>query len=1214
MPKPEFVHLHCHTEFSLLDGACRVDRLIDKASDLGFGSLAITDHGAMFGAINFYRAARAKDIKPIIGCEMYVAPGSRHEKKTGARGKEAYYHLVLLAKNEAGYKNLVRLATAAQLEGYYYKPRIDKELLALHSEGLICLSGCLASEIPRLIMAEEFDKARDQIDWFKQTFGAENYYLELHNHGIADQAKVNRQLIPWAADMGLKLVATNDVHYVEKSDSHAHDSLICIGTQALLSDTNRMRYVQEQFYLRSPEEMAALFSEVPDAVRNSMEIAAKCNVEIEFGKLNYPVFNPPEGHTREGYLRKFLAEGFAKRYGMEVSVDGDKFVVGSLADAGQLPNYSPPEDADPEAKPGLDDPAVAKAVGELIERVDFELGIMQQMGYISYFLIVGDFVRYGREQGIACVARGSAAGSLVAYLLEISNVDPLRYGLIFERFLNPERVSPPDIDIDFADDRRAEVIEYVREKYGRDSVAQIITFGTMGAKSVIRDVGRVMGLSYGEVDRLAKMVPTELKITLKKALRKSPDLKAAYDNEEVTRELIDTAFGLEDITRNSSVHAAGVVIGAEPLVNILPLKKDDDGVITTQYPMGPVEDLGLLKMDFLGLKTLTVIRNTCEMVKQWRDVDVDVDRVPADDAKAYDLLNNGHTVGVFQLESAGMRDLCRKFKLGSIEHITALVALYRPGPMDLIPDFIRRRHGEVEIKSPPPLLEPIAKETYGILIYQEQVMKAAQILAGYTLGAADLLRRAMGKKKVEVMQEQRELFVQGCAEHNNISKRKANEIFDLLEKFAGYGFNKSHAAAYAVVAYQTAYLKAHFPVEFLAANMTNDMGDTAKLGVLTDEARVLGIEVLPPDVNESQMLFAPARDGSLIRFGMAAVKGIGGIAVEAIIKARETGEPFADLFDLCDRCDTRTVNRKVLEALIRSGACDGLAGSRAGQFSVIDRALAKASSQARDRESGQTSLFGAFEESSQSMQDTVPDLAEWERGDILAAEKELLGFYVSGHPLDPYRELLGQYCLHDSETVKALESRKVTRIGGLIATVQRGISRRTNKPYAIATVEDLKGSFQVLCMNENYDKYQELLLSNKTVLVIGEANNSEDTPKIFPQEIIPLDDAPAMFTQQVQFRFNGSELGPEKMEELHGLATSHPGRCPLFLCIRQQDSRLVFIDTSKKHFVRPSVQLRDEVNEMLGPDSYYAKVDMTLPEPTKRQWQRKENNGGNGER
>ncbi|MEE2947381.1 MAG: DNA polymerase III subunit alpha [Verrucomicrobiota bacterium] len=1205
MPKPEFVHLHCHTEFSMLDGACRVDRLVDKASEMGFGSLAITDHGAMFGAINFYRAARARDIKPIIGCEVYVAPGSRHEKKSGARGKEAYYHLVLLAQDEAGYQNLVRLATAAQLEGYYYKPRVDKELLAQHSEGLICLSGCLASEIPRLILEEEPDKARDQIDWFKQTFGPENYYLELHNHGIAEQVKVNRQLIPWAADMGLKLVATNDVHYIEKGDSHAHDSLICIGTQALLSDTNRMRYVQEQFYLRSPEEMTALFAEVPNAVRNSMEIAAKCNVEIEFGKLNYPVFHPPEGHTREGYLRQFLADGFEDHYGMKVRVDGGRFVVESLEDAGRLPNYSPPEDTGLELRPGLDDPAVAKAVGELIDRVDYELGIMEEMGYISYFLIVGDFVRYGREQGIACVARGSAAGSLVAYLLEISNVDPLRYGLIFERFLNPERVSPPDIDIDFADDRREEVIEYVREKYGRDSVAQIITFGTMGSKSVIRDVARVMGLSFSEGDRLAKLVPNELKITLKNALQKSPDLKAAYDSEEVTRDLIDTAFVLEDLTRNSSVHAAGVVIGAEPLVNILPLKKDEDGVITTQYPMGPVEDLGLLKMDFLGLKTLTVIRNTCEMVKQWRDIEVDLDHLPTDDAKAYEQLNSGHTVGVFQLESGGMRDLCRKFKLGSIEHITALVALYRPGPMDLIPDFIRRRHGEVEINYPHPLLEPIANETYGILIYQEQVMKAAQVLAGYTLGAADLLRRAMGKKKVEEMKQQRDQFVQGCEEHNNISKRKANEIFDLLEKFAGYGFNKSHAAAYAVVAYQTAYLKAHFPVEFLAANMTNDMADTAKLGVLTDEARSLGIEVLPPDVNESQVLFAPARDGSVIRFGMAAIKGVGSIAVEGIIEAREGGEPFTDLFDLCDRCDTRTVNRKVLEALIKSGACDGLDGTRAGQFSVIDRALGKASSQARDRESGQTSLFGAFEESSQSMKDIVPDLAEWDRGDILAAEKELLGFYVSGHPLDPYRELLGQYCLHDSETVKNLESRKVTRVGGLIAAVQRGISRRTNKPYAIATVEDLNGTFQVLCMNENYDKYQELLLANQTVLVIGEANNSENTPKIFPQEIIPLDDAPAKFTEQVQFRLNGSALAPEKIEELLGLATSYPGRCPIYLCIRREDGRLVFLDTSDRYFVRPSERLRVEVNELLGPDSYHAKVDTTLPEPAKRSWSRK---------
>ncbi len=1210
MSKAEFVHLHCHTEYSMLDGACHIDRLINKASELDFKSLAITDHGVMYGAIDFYRTAKSKNIKPIIGCEVYVAPGHRTERKTGSRGKDAYYHLVLLVKNEIGYRNLVRLVTLAQMEGYYYKPRIDKELLEMHKDGLICLSGCLASEIPRLIMAEEFSKAKDQIDWFKQVFGPENYYLELHNHGISEQVNVNRQLIPWSKDMGLNLVATNDVHYIEKGHSHAHDSLICIGTQALLSDANRMRYVQEQFYLRSAEEMSALFSEVPEAVSNTLAIAEKCDLDIEFGKLNYPVFTPPSGYTAEGYLRRFLVDGLKTRYGIQAALEGgSKFIIQSLRDVELIPNVNISNDQS-KGELGLDDKPVSDAVQEMIDRIEYELGIMSQMDYISYFLIVGDFVRYGREQGIACVARGSAAGSLVAYLLEISNVDPLKYGLIFERFLNPERVSPPDIDIDFADDRREDVIEYVREKYGDDSVAQIITFGTMGAKSVIRDVGRVMGLTFGEVDRLAKMVPVELKISLEKALEKSSDLKEAYDSEEVTRELIDTAFILEDLSRNTSVHAAGVVIGAEPLVNILPLKKDEDGTITTQYPMGPVEDLGLLKMDFLGLKTLTVIRNTCEMIKEVHGVDIDVDRLPMGDEKAYELLNNGHTVGVFQLESAGMRDLCRKFKLNSIEHITALVSLYRPGPMDLIPDFIRRRHGEVEIKYPHPLLEPIAKETYGILIYQEQVMKAAQVLAGFTLGGADLLRRAMGKKKVDVMQEQRSLFVKGCADANDIPEKKANEIFDLLEKFAGYGFNKSHAAAYAVVAYQTAYLKSHYPVEFLAANMTNDMADTSKLGVLTDEAKLLGVEVLPPDVNESHVFFAPARDGTVIRFGMAAIKGVGSVAVEEIIKARTNGDHFKDLFDLCDRCDTRTVNRKVLEALIKSGACDELHGSRAGQFSVIDRALAKASSQAKDRAAGQTSLFGAFEESSNSMRDVVPDTVEWGRDDLLFSEKELLGFYVSGHPLDPYKDILEQYCVHNSETVKGLDNRKVSRLGGLISAVQRGVSRRSNKPYAIATIEDLLGSFQVLCMNENYDKYQSLLEPYKTVLVIGEVNNTEDTPKIFPQEVAALEDAPVKYTKQIHFRFNSAKVEPEQMEDILGVASSHPGRCPLYLCFKQQDGRLVFIESGEQHYVKPSIKLRDEINELLGDmGSYYAKVDNSLPEPSKPRWRKKENTG-----
>src|SRR3984957_3449224 len=745
MAHADFVHLHLHTEYSLLDGACRLDRLMEKAHALQFPALAITDHGVLYGAIDFYQQAREKGIKPIIGCEVYVAPGSRLEKKAGSGGRDAYHHLGLLAKDETGYKNLVHLATAAQLEGYYYKPRIDKELLAAHGEGLIALSGCLASEIPELIVRDQLDKARETIDWFKQTLGAENFYLELQNHDIADQVKVNRHLIPWAKEFGLKLVATNDVHYVEKENSHAHDCLICIGTQTLLSDTKRMHYQPEQFYLRSAEEMKARFSEVPEAVRNTLEVAEKCNLEIQFDKLHYPLFHPPEKVTREAWLRKVLVEGLERRYSIHVRSEPTGFVVEGIDNPRKLPN-APQDPALP-----VDKDAGIKSV---MDRLEIELKVIEKTGFISYFPIVGDFIRYGRSKGISCVARGSAAGSIVTYLLEISNIDPIRYGLLFERFLNPERVNPPDIDIDFADDRRADVIAYVREKYGHDSVAQIITFGTMGAKSVVRDVGRVMGLSYGDCDRLAKMIPNELKMTLKKALEVSPEFKTAYEQEDQTRELIDTAFVLEDLTRNASVHAAGVVIGDQPLVNLLPLKKDEDGAIVTQYAMNPVGDLGLLKMDFLGLKTLTVIRNTCELVKQSRGIDVPIDNLPLDDKKTYDLLNRAETLGVFQLESGGMRDLCKKFQISSLEHITALVALYRPGPMDLIPDFIKRRNGEIKIEYEHPLLESLTRETYGVLIYQEQVMQAAQVLAGYTLGAGDLLRPAMGKKKVEEMAKQ----------------------------------------------------------------------------------------------------------------------------------------------------------------------------------------------------------------------------------------------------------------------------------------------------------------------------------------------------------------------------------------------------------------------------------------------------------------------------
>ncbi|HEX4121627.1 MAG TPA: DNA polymerase III subunit alpha [Verrucomicrobiae bacterium] len=1193
MAHADFVHLHLHTEYSLLDGACALDRLMDKAHELKFPALSITDHGVLYGVIDFYQAALNKGIKPIIGCEVYVAPGSRLEKKAATGGRDAYHHLGLLAKDETGYKNLVRLATAAHLEGYYYKPRIDKELLTAHKEGLIAMSGCLASEIPELILRDQLDKARETIDWFKQTLGAENFYLELQNHDIAEQAKVNRHLIPWAAEFGLKLIATNDVHYVEKEHSHAHDCLICIGTQSQLSDTKRMRYQPQQFYLRSAEEMKARFSEVPDAIKNTVEVAEKCNLQIEFGKLHYPVFDPPPNETRKGYLRKLLAEGLAARFTIRARAEENGFVVDGVDDPAKLPATALGADA---------------GVKVVMNRLETELKVIEKTGFIDYFLIVGDFVRYGRSKGVSCVARGSAAGSIVTYLLEISNVDPIRYGLLFERFLNPERVNPPDIDIDFADDRRADVIEYVRQRYGRDSVAQIITFGTMGAKSVVRDVGRVMGLSYSECDRLAKMIPNELKMTLKKALEQSPDFKQAYDQEETTRELIDTAFVLEDLTRNSSVHAAGVVIGDQPLVNLLPLKKDDDGAIVTQYAMNPVGELGLLKMDFLGLKTLTVIRNTCELVKQSQGIDIPIDNLPLDDARAYDLLNKANTIGIFQLESGGMRDLCRKFQISSIEHITALVALYRPGPMDLIPDFIKRRHGEIKIEYEHPLLEPLSKETYGVLIYQEQVMQAAQVLAGYTLGAADVLRRAMGKKKVEEMAKQRESFVKGCGKINGIPAPKANQIFDLLEKFAGYGFNKSHAAAYAIVAYQTAYLKANYPVEFLSAMMTNDLNDTAKLSILIGEARVFGIEVLPPDVNESGVFFTPSRNasaekGGAIRFGLAAIKGVGQVAVESLLAARQAGK-FATLAELCERVDGRTVNRKVLEALIKSGACDCFGETRATMFGKIDRVLTRAAGIIHDRQRGQNTLFGMLEERSETKPEPEKQLQEWPQHELLAHEKELLGFYVTGHPLTPFAPILEKYTTHNTSELAQLTNRAMTRIGGLVGEVQKGISKKSNKPYAMVTIEDLAGSVQILCINENYDKFGGLLVPKNALLVTGEVNLSEDKPKIFPQEIIRLEEAAHSYTKQVHLRLQMAHLKVEDLEAARELAVGHPGKCPLFLCLKWPAGEVVFIEAHDKFFVEPGLALQEAVDARFGEETYYAKVDATLPQRAPRQWEK----------
>ncbi len=1212
MSNADFVHLHLHTEYSLLDGACRLDKLIDKAVEMKFPALAMTDHGVMYGAIDFYQMAKKKGIKPIIGCEVYVAPKSRFEKSsTSRRGKDAYNHLGLLAQNETGYKNLVKLCSAGFLEGFYYKPRIDKKLLEQHSEGLICMSGCLASEIPQKIMKDDLDAARDSLDWFKQVFGKDNFYLELQNHGIPEQAAVNKLLVPWAKEFDLKLIATNDVHYINKEDSFAHDCLVANGTQTTINDPKRMIYAEEQFYLRSAEEMKARFPDQPEAVLNTVEVAEKCHLDLVFGVDNYPLATVPEGQTREGALRELLAGTLHIRYTLHVTAEGKDFKVHSIQDARLLPMFMMPDFDDSEYPEGpitdIHHPQVAEAIQEVIDRLQTELGVIEKMGFVSYFLIVGDFVRHGRDIGISCVARGSAAGSIVAYLMEISNVDPLRYGLLFERFLNPERVNPPDIDIDFADDRRHEVIEYVRKVYGDDCVAQIITFGTMGAKSVVRDVGRAMGVPPSETDKLSKMIPAELKMSLKKALDQSPDFKWAYENDEQASAIINTSFTLEDLTRNTSIHAAAVVIWDQPIVNLMPVKRDDSGTLITQYPMNPVGDLGLLKMDFLGLKTLTVIRNACEMIQKNKGVEVEIERIPLTDESAYGLLNRGDTVGVFQLESGGMRDLCRKFQIESIEHITALISLYRPGPMDLIPDFIERRHGRQKIEYEHPLLEQISKETYGILIYQEQVMLATRLLAGYSLGKADLLRRAMGKKKIEVMVEQRALFVEGCKEANDIDAVKANKIFDLLEKFAGYGFNKSHAAAYAVVAYQTAYLKANYPVEFFAAMLTNDMGDTTKLSILIEEAANYKIKVLPPDVNESEIVFAPAQGGTVIRFGMAAIKGVGEGVVEKVLEARDEGGHFPTLSDFCERVDQKALNRKTLESLVRAGAMDCFKETRATLLASLDDALSHASAVAKDKARGQASLFGMMEEADDNggvgaaPLKRVPEMPVLE---MLTAEKELMGFYMTGHPYTPWKAVAERYITCSVETLKEKEPKTMVRVGGLVASVMKGVSKKSGKNYAMGTLEDEEGNFQVLLINENYDKYHHYLNTGEALMIIGEVNNQEEPPKIFPVEIHRLSEAPAKYTKQIQLHLREDQLEERQLQETFNVVSEHTGKTPLYLCLHKNNAK-VYVEVHDLFHVRPSADFEKAVTETLGDEAYFASVDLSLPAPQRRFGKRK---------
>jgi DNA polymerase-3 subunit alpha len=1155
-----FVHLHLHTSYSLLDGACRVGDLMARVTELGMTAVAITDHGVMYGIVDFFKSAKAAGLKPILGCETYVTPGD-HRRKEGS-ADAANHHLVLLAQDLTGYYNLSKLVSAAHLDGYYYKPRIDHELLARHAKGLIGLTACLKGEVPTFLENGNVKEAERVAGLYRDILGKDNLFLEIQDHGIAEQRKVNRLLADLSKRMGLPLVATNDVHYLQRAHASAHEVLLCLQTQTVMSDPKRMRYATDQFYLKSRAEMEALFRDVPGALDRTVDIAARCDVELPFGVSHFPTFHIPEGLTAREYLVRIAHEGLKKRYDI----------------------------ADP-ARPATD------REREVMDRFHHELAMIERTHFVNYFLVVWDFVRFARDSGIPVgPGRGSGAGSLVAYALGITAIDPLRYGLIFERFLNPERQDPPDFDIDFCQTRRGEVIEYVKRKYGRENVAQIVTFGSLGAKTVVRDVGRALEIPFAKCDQISKTIPDDPKITIEDALAASPDFKALSAHDEDCQRILQHATVLEGLYRNSGTHAAGVVIGEKPLIEIIPLARDKEGGIQTQYPMEPLGKLGLLKMDFLGLKTLTVIRETVDLVKQFRGVTVDVENLPLEDPPTYALLNRGDTVGVFQLESGGMRDLIRRIGIGRIGDLIAMIALYRPGPMNMLPDFVDRKTGKARIEYAHPLLKPILEETYGVMVYQEQVQKAANVLAGYSLGEADVLRRAMGKKKKEDMAKQRAGFVEGCRKHHKMDAKLAGAIFDNMEKFAGYGFNKAHSAAYGIVSYQTAYLKANFPAEFMSALLSSEIGNADKIPVFLAEAQEMGLQVLPPDVNHSGGRFTPG-EGS-IRFGLAGVKNVGEGAAAALVAERERGGPYASLTDACSRLDGQVLNKKTLESLVRCGAFDSLNPHRARLFGGIDFAMTRAAQATKDRKSGQANLFDLLPDKPKGPSDSdLPDCAPWHESQLLAGERELLGVYMSGHPLTQHAGLLKRYQLSDVEGVAKLADRTLTRLGGIVTQLTKRVTKKTQQNMAVLQLEDLDGSIEVVVYPEAYEQYGVNLRPDAAVIVCGEVSRREDTVRLQALEVYPLEDAPKYFATRLSLHVPAARLQDAQLDRVRDILRLHPGATPVFLCIEYATGEKVFVRAGEAYQVLATEPLVHDLQKQLGEEAVYVGVN---PEPCRK--------------
>lgn len=1110
-----FAHLHVHTEYSLLDGSNKIKEYVARVKELGMNSAAITDHGVMYGVIDFYREAKSQGINPILGCEVYVAPNSRFDREVTG-GEDRYYHLVLLAENNEGYANLMKIVSKGFVEGYYYKPRVDKELLRKYHSGIIALSACLAGEVSRYLMKGLYDEAKKAALEYRDIFGKDHFYLELQDHGLPDQGLVNQQLLKMSRETGIELVATNDVHYTYAKDEKAHDILLCIQTGKRLADENRMRYEGGQYYIKSEEEMKSLFPYALQALENTQKIADRCLVEIEFGVTKLPKYDVPDGYTSWEYLRKLCYEGLEKRY--------------------------------------------AERADELRERLDYELGTIKNMGYVDYFLIVWDFIKYAKDHGIAVgPGRGSAAGSIVSYCLGITTIDPIRYQLLFERFLNPERVSMPDIDVDFCYERRQEVIDYVVGKYGKDRVVQIVTFGTLAARGVIRDVGRVMDMPYAFVDSIAKMIPQEPKMTIEKALKVNPELRKMCEDDEEVKYLIEMAKRLEGLPRHSSMHAAGVVISQKSVDEYVPLSRAADGSVTTQFTMTTLEQLGLLKMDFLGLRTLTVIQNAVLMARK-KDPSVNMDTLDYDDKKVLEYIGTGKTDGIFQLESAGMKSFMKELKPNSLEDMIAGISLYRPGPMDFIPQYIKGKNNPESVTYDTPLLKPILEPTYGCIVYQEQVMQIVQALAGYSLGRADLVRRAMSKKKASVMEKERQNFVYGneaegvpgCIK-NGIDEKTANKIYDEMIDFAKYAFNKSHAAAYAFVSYQTAWLKYYYPVEFMAALMTSCIDNPGKVAEYILSSRQMGISILPPDINRSEGKFTV--DGQAIRYGMAAVKGIGKPVMEAIVEERSANGPFRSLKDFAERLSGKEVNKRTVENFIKAGAFDCFGVTRKQLMFVYANVLDDVAREKKDSLSGQMSLFDFVDETTKRSYETVyPDVGEYEKSDLLALEKEVLGIYVSGHPLEEQEECWRKNISAvttdfqpDEETgFPAVKDGEKEIVGGII-TDKKIKYTKNNKTMAFLTLEDLVGSMEIVVFPRDYEKNAPMMQTDARVFIQGRVSAEDDKPsKLICEKIFPFAGIP----KELWIQFPDKETYEREVADLYQMLHESDGKDSVILYIK----------------------------------------------------------------